>query len=170
MTASDQHLSIKQSNHTPGPEYDAIRSVHNKLKVNAASIPSTLGGGDHGLLGRIMSDATYLLVSTTAFVYQPNPGSLPHIPTDATAVISYELVRQHKAALQMFHEVQHTARALKQQLIESFDAIYTDGLRDPNFSFTGTTAITIITHLYDFFGQNIRCRSRKKRRGYGYSI
>ena len=130
----------------------------------------TLGGGNHGLLGLIISDATYLLVSNTTCVHPPNPDLLSHILTDTTTAISYELVRQHKAALQMFHEVQHTARALKQQLIESFDAIYTDGLRDSNFSFTDTTAITIITHLYDFFGQNIRCRSRKKRRGYGYSI
>ena len=139
--------------YTGEPDYDTNRSVYDKLKTNAASIPSALGGRNHGLLGLIMSDATYLLVSTTAFVHPPNPGLLPHIPTDATAAISDELVRQHKAILQMFHEVQHTDRALKQQLIETFDAIYTYDLRDPNIGFTGTTAITIITHLYGFFGK-----------------
>ena len=138
--------------YTGEPDYEAIKSVHDKLKANAASIPSTLGGGQHGLLGLIMSDATYLLVSNTAFLHQPNPGLLPTIPTDATAAISYELVRQHKAALHMFHAVQNTDRALKQQLLETFDAIYTDDLRDSNIGFTGTTAITIITHLYDLFG------------------
>ena len=138
--------------YTGEPDYDAIRSVHNKLKINTASIPSTLEGWNHGLLRLIMSDATYLLVSTTAFVNPPNPGLLLHIPTDATAAISYELVRQHKATLHMFHEVQHTYRSLKQQLVKTFDAIYTYDLRDSNISFTDTTAITVITHLYDFFG------------------
>ena len=51
----------------------------------------------------------------------------------------------------MFHEVQNTDSALKQQLLETFDAIYTDDLRDSNIGFTGTTAITIITNLYDLF-------------------
>ena len=53
----------------------------------------------------------------------------------------------------MFHDIQNIDRALKQQLIETFDDIYTDDLRDPNIGFTGTTAITIITHMYDFFGK-----------------
>ena len=54
--------------YTGEPDYDAIKSVHDKLNANVASIPSTLGGGQNGLLGLIMSDATYLLVSTTTFV------------------------------------------------------------------------------------------------------
>ena len=61
-----EHQTIQPC--TGEPDYDAIKSVHNKLKANAASIPSTLGGGNHGILGLIMSDATYLLVSTTTFV------------------------------------------------------------------------------------------------------
>ena len=89
-----EHQTIQP--YTGEPDYDAIKSVHNKLKENAASIPSTLGGGNHGLLGLIMYDATYLLVSNTAFLHPTNPGLLSHIPMDATAAISYELVRQHR--------------------------------------------------------------------------
>ena len=121
----------------------------------------TLGGGNHGLLGLIISDATYLLVSNTTCVHPPNPDLLSHILTDTTTAISYELVRQHKAALQMFHEVQHTDRALKQQFIKTFNAIYIDDLRDPNIGFTSTTAIT---HLYDCFGKSLLWTSPKTTR------
>ena len=82
-----EHQTIQP--YTDEPDYDAIKSVHNNLKANAASIPSTLGGGKHGLLGLIMSNATYLLVSNTAFLHPTNPGLLPNIPTDATAAFSY---------------------------------------------------------------------------------
>ena len=41
--------------------------------------------------------------------------------------------------------------ALKQIIIETFDDVYTDDLHDPNMGFAGTTAMTIITHLYDSF-------------------
>ena len=99
--------------YTGEPDYEAIKSIHNKLKAHAASIPSTLGGGNHGLFGPIMSDATYRLVSASTFVHPLNPGLLPIIPTDATSAISYELVRQHKAALNMVHDMQNTDQALK---------------------------------------------------------
>ena len=52
----------------------------------------------------------------------------------------------------MFHEVQNSDRALKQQLLETFDAIYTDDFRDSDIGFTGTNAITIITYVYHLFG------------------
>ena len=37
-------------------------------------------------------------------------------------------------------------------MIETFDDIYTDDLRDPNIGFAGTTAMALLTHLYDLFG------------------
>ena len=104
-----EHQTIQP--YTGEPDYDAIKSVHNKLKANAASIPSTLGGGNHGLLGLIMYDATYLLVSNTAFLHPTNPGLLFHIPTNATATISYELVRQHRRYSKCFTRFK-TATAL----------------------------------------------------------
>ena len=42
--------------HNGMPTYETIQSVHQKLKANAASIQSELGGGAHGLLGLILSD------------------------------------------------------------------------------------------------------------------
>ena len=78
-----EHQTIQP--YTGEPDYEAIKSVHDQLKANAASIPSELGGGKHGLLGLIMSDATYLLMANSSFRFPPNPGLLPTIPTGSTA-------------------------------------------------------------------------------------
>ena len=145
-----EHQTIQP--YTGEPDYEAIKSVHDQLKANAAFIPSELGGGKHGLLGLIMSDATYLLVANSSFLFPPNPGLLPTIPTGSTAADTYEMVRQHKVNLTTYREVHNTDRALKQIIIETFDDIYTDDLRDPNIGFTGTTAMALLTHLYDLFG------------------
>jgi len=36
------------------PDYDTLHRLHNELKSNAGSVPSTLGGGAHGHLGLIL--------------------------------------------------------------------------------------------------------------------
>ena len=100
-----------------------------------------------------MSDANYLLLSSHAFVIPPNPGLLPTVPSNSTIANTYELVRQHKSSLTTYHEVKNTDRTLKQIIIETFDDVYTDYLRDPNIGFAGTTAMELITYLCDYFGK-----------------
>ena len=44
----------------PGlPTYSTINTIHILLKTNAASVPSQLGGGKHGLLGLLLTSETY---------------------------------------------------------------------------------------------------------------
>ena len=53
----------------PGmPTHDIIAAVHRKLKANAASVESTLGGGTHGLLGLTILPETYQTVTGYPFV------------------------------------------------------------------------------------------------------
>lgn len=78
--------------YTGEPDYEAIKSAHDKVKASTVSLTSTLGGGNHGILGLMMLDATYLLVSTHAFVTPTNPGLLPIVSTDSTAANTYEIL------------------------------------------------------------------------------
>ena len=78
------------------PTYESILEVHAKLKSNAASHHSELGGGSHGLLGLILSPATYQTIMSVPFVAPVNPGSLPTIVEKITAAKINETVRGHK--------------------------------------------------------------------------
>ena len=42
--------------------YKIIHKIHQKIQVNASTIWSELGGGQHGLLGMAMKPATYRTV------------------------------------------------------------------------------------------------------------
>ena len=52
----------------PGPPtFEKIEATHAKIKANAASIQSELGGGAHGLLGIALNPETYLLLTGSQF-------------------------------------------------------------------------------------------------------
>ncbi len=59
-------------------ENNLTRTLEKELIAIVASIPSTLGGGNHGHAGVIAEPAKYLLMTGgTAFVDLANPGIYP---------------------------------------------------------------------------------------------
>ena len=137
---------------TGQPTYESIRAFHMKLKSNAASIPSTLGGGNHGLLGLVLAGPTYQLFTGHAFALPINPGAVPVIPAGATAAHTGEIVRQHAENLRIFQETQRTDQALKQQLLNAIDEMYTRGLRNAHTGYSNVTTFGLLTHLYNTYG------------------
>ena len=137
---------------TGQPTYESIRAVHMKLKSNAASIPSTLGGGNHGLLGLILADPVYHTFTGHHFNIPVNPGAVPIIPPGQTAAQIGELVCQHGEALRTYQETQRTDQALKQQILNAFDEMYTRGLRNAHTGYSNVSAFGLIEHLYNTYG------------------
>ena len=67
------------------PTYETVHKLWNKIKVNARSVYSHLGGGTHGHLGLVLTAAHYADISNTVFTRPTHPGPLA-IPLAATAV------------------------------------------------------------------------------------
>jgi hypothetical protein len=44
---------------TGPPSYETIKHLHDEVKANAASVPTTLGGGLYGHLGMLLSALKY---------------------------------------------------------------------------------------------------------------
>jgi hypothetical protein len=133
----------------PGlPTYEAIVEVHLKLKANAASVVSELGGGAHGLLGLVLPPATYVTLTNVVFNTLVNPGTTPNIEARGTAVQIHEIVRQHKENLRVWREYNATNKALQQQLINTFDGPYIRCLRNRHTSYNNVSSMQILTHLY----------------------
>jgi hypothetical protein len=139
--------------HTGTPTYAAINIVHKKLKANASSIPSELGGGTHGLLGLVLSAPAYINITGHVFIPPNNPGPTAVIPRNLrlSAQIN-ELVRQHANDLRIFHEYTRTDQALKQQLLGAFDEMYTKSLSNRHTGFATISTYDIIQHLYQTYG------------------
>lgn len=138
--------------HVGLPTYDVIAAIHMKLKANAASISSTLGGGNHGLLGITVSRTTYLNITGHQFQAPTNPGALPTIPASQTGPQISEIVRQHKESLRLWREYNATQMALKQILLASFDEVYFKGLRDRHVGYQNSTFQHMMQHLYTNYG------------------
>ena len=65
----------------PGrPNYDAIAAAHSKLKANAASVHSNLGGETHGLLDLALQPGTCTVLTGQVFVPPENPGPTANVP------------------------------------------------------------------------------------------
>ena len=62
------------------PTYETLNHIKKELKANTRSVPTTLGGGNHGYLGMILTTAEYCRIAPTdPFTRPPNPGVL--VPT-----------------------------------------------------------------------------------------
>ena len=77
------------------PTYDSIKQLHNELKANARSVCSSLGGGNYGHLGLVLTDAQYGMISNVPFVRPDHPGPLI-IPPNITNHMTVTMRDQHR--------------------------------------------------------------------------
>lgn len=137
---------------TGAPTYVSIAAIHAKLKINAASIPTTLGGGQHGHLGLVLSPATYLTVANVAFDCPANPGIHPHIPPGSTAAQIQEINCQHQAGVKTWKECNNTDTGLKNLLIQAIDDQYIKSLHNRNIGYVTSTTWHILNFPYINYG------------------
>ncbi len=143
------------------PDADALITLKNQLKANAGTVPSNLGGGNHGHLGLVLSPATYALVANTPFDTPIHPGALA-IPQGTSAAMSTVLREQHTERMRVFREVTGVEKALKQQIIKAVDQQWLLAITDRNTqSLTGTVA-QILDHLFDTYGHVSQAMLDKK--------
>ena len=127
------------------PIYDTLYLLHNKIKSNAMTVHSNLGGGQHGYLGLVVSPTAYALPTKTPFVFQVHTGNFI-IPIAATRHAQEELKHQYEKNLRVFHETRGVERALIKKLVLAVEARYiTEIINMTTGQFIGTL---FILHQY----------------------
>ena len=135
------------------PTYETLLVLSNEVRANAASVPSTLGGGLYGHLGLTMSDERYATLANSApWITPGNPGVFAP-PAGATGP-------QIKAAKDVWRELkftfelcQATERALIAQVVDSVDAIYLRPLLNRVTGQYSTALRPVFVHLFDTHGK-----------------
>ena len=73
--------------HTGRPDYETLNNIKQALKHNFTTVPCTLGGGNHGYLGAILTAAEYATatpINTPPFADPLFPGAAIVIPPNST--------------------------------------------------------------------------------------
>ena len=70
---------------TGEPDYDCISQLNQLMYGNAATLPTTLGGGAHGHVGLIMKATLYVTLAATSYVTPNEPPLTPDVPSTATS-------------------------------------------------------------------------------------
>ena len=134
------------------PNYESLKTLKDELKANAASIPTTLGGGTHGYLGLILSPAAYATIAATQFIEPIYPGQHPNVPAGTSATNTSTIVRCHTEDLRQWREFKNVNTALKNQLLSTLDDIYIRALKDRHVGYMNQSICAILQHLFDNYG------------------
>ena len=132
------------------PTYADVNTLRETLCVLASKFPTTLGGGAHGHLGLVLTEAAYTTIAGVAFVRPPNP-VLP--PFDGlTGPQIAEAQRRHAEALNTIAELRNLDEALVRVIVETIPKIYLDPLRRQRVGLLGRTCREIVTWLFTTYG------------------
>ena len=146
---------------TGEPNYASLKNLKDELKANAASIPTTLGGGTHGYLGLILSPAAYATIAATQFIEPIYPGQHPNVPAGTSAANTSTIVRRHTEDLRQWRECKNVNTALKNQLLSALDDIYIRALKDRHVGYMNQSIRAILQHLFDNYGNITPPRTRR---------
>ena len=113
------------------PTYYTLQNLHKQIKSNAASVPSTLGGGQHGHLGLVLDPLKYKTISLVPFQRPVDPGATPPFVNGMGWEEMQAVALIHANSCQLYQQVVAVETALRQQLTEAIEPAYLEELRNP---------------------------------------
>jgi len=131
------------------PTNHDVTLLEKELITIAATIPTTLGGGNHGHAGIIVEPAKYLtMTGGTAFAPPANPGIYPAgLAANAAAGTRAREEAMHKELIAQYEIHKGVEQALKDIIIEAVDEDFLLEIEDETLGFLNETPSTMIAHL-----------------------
>ena len=112
------------------PTYETLKTLVNQLKANARSVRTTLGGGQHGYLGLVLSAQQYAIVAPNTPFHRPHhPGPL-NIPPYQLPYVTQQIQATHAEQIRLYNECYHVEQALRKQVIAAVQDSYLAALKD----------------------------------------
>jgi hypothetical protein len=130
------------------PTDQDITKLEKELIAIAASIPTLLGGGNHGHAGLIVDAAKYLTMAGQAFNAPPNPGIYPAgLAANAAAGTRARAEAEHKEEVGQYEIFKGVEQALKDIIQEAVEHDYLLEIEDDTLGFLNQTPRQMIDHL-----------------------
>jgi hypothetical protein len=141
------------------PTNSILPLLQRQLFTNAWSVPSARGGGLHGHLAMLLSDADYHARAGIPFLVPVHPGP-PPLPVGTAAAIAVAL-RTYTDALSDVTLYNALSVALTSQLLTAVNASFLSAFKDPDFGFRDVTPHVMLTHLRSEYGTLTPMNSRR---------
>ena len=129
------------------PTNKTLKQIKQELWENASSIESDLGGGDHGYLGLVLTDAKYATVTATPFVPPTYPATLT-IPTGTDQVRALNLREIHKDAKSAYYKCKNVEKALQRHVQDVIEEKYLESLVDKDTQLIQDKIPTVLQFLF----------------------
>ena len=134
------------------PKYDSLKKIKKQLKSNALTVTSSLGGGNHGLLGLVLTPHEYTRLSPTPFLEPLRPQVLAIPPlTQHHNII--RLQNEHEEAMNTYRECKDVKKALLKQIVAAVDATYMNEFRNYDTDSIAMSVHQLLGHLFQIYGQ-----------------
>ena len=134
------------------PSYESLHQLRKQLQANAASVPSTLGGGANGHLGLVLTPQQYAFISIRPFVRPLHPGVL-NIAEGTTRDEAERLQFNHKMSTELFNTTHAVEKTLLQQLVKAIDSSYVEELRNQTTGLIDQPLHNVLSHLITHYGK-----------------
>ena len=155
MTSAPAKFSFPFEALTPivgKPTNTSLQLLQRQLFTNARAVTSPRGGGRHGHMAMLLTEADYVARTGVAFLVPEHPGPAPVPPANATAAQIAEALRVYNAAIADDDKYTRLSAELTAQIIAAVNASYLSALEDPDFGFSDVTPLAMLTHLQTKYG------------------
>ena len=130
------------------PTYETLRVRYNQIKNNARSIHTSLGGGQHGHLGLVLTPQQYTLLSPNhPYTKPPRPPPLVIPEYQLPHIVQTEQLR-HAEQPRLFNECNNVQQALRQQIVKAIDDAYLMALRNHQTNTINVSIPVIFDYLF----------------------
>ena len=134
--------------------YESLRLIQNQLKADARSVHSSLGGGQLGHLGLVLTPAQYALLSPHPYIRPPRPPPLV-LPAYQLPHVVQTAQNRHNDQIKLLNECNNVEQALHQQIIKAVENAFLTALRN---RLTNTIDVAIPV-IFDYLFTNHGCVS-----------
>ena len=128
--------------------YPLLKTFQDKLLQNVASVPSPLGGANHGHSGLLLPDAEYHRETGHHFVRPVFPGAVPLIPFGTAALAERNIRADHLAALQRFQTANAVENAIRKIINHAIPEDFLEPLKQPITGLSNVGIDTIMVYLF----------------------
>ena len=135
------------------PTYNDLKRIKTELRANASSVESNAGGGDHGHLYLVLTNAEYVQIPgiTKASVAPTWSGTLNLLVTTG-AVQAIYLKEKHHDSICVYCEHQNVEKALLHHLQRSLEPKYLDSFVNNATALLTRDIPVILAHLFQRYG------------------